>query len=189
MIPVLLASLGYGLAITLFFSLGAPWLRGHLKRMTMALAAVCALLHLPVPGVSLLAVLRGALGDLSIVTLVFLTILFFQGPRSLVPYPRSFALMGLAFFLLSFGLSPLHLYAWGYAPAVLPCLTGGLAFLLWLRGRRAFSLALLAALVGWRLHWLDSGNLWDYLLDAPLVMVALGRAVFLCIARKPLQAR
>jgi hypothetical protein len=151
----------------------------------MALAAVCALLYLPVAGASLLAVLRGALGDLSIVTLIFLSILFLQGPRPLLPRAGLFALAGLAFFFLSFGLLPLDLYALGYASAVLPCLTGGLAFLLWLRGWIAPSLALLAALAGWRLHWLDSTNLWDYLLDAPLVIVALGREVFLRIAKKP----
>jgi hypothetical protein len=183
--PALLASLGYGLAITLLFVRCAPGLRDRPGRRTMALAAVCALLHLPVAGISLLMILRGALGDLSIVTLIFLSILFLQGPRPLLPHAGLFALMGLAFFFLSFGLLPLDLYALGYASAVLPCLTGGLAFLLWLRGWIAPSLALLAALAGWRLHWLDSTNLWDYLLDAPLVIVALGREVFLRIAKKP----
>ncbi|MDR2366485.1 MAG: hypothetical protein LBD68_11650 [Zoogloeaceae bacterium] len=183
MIPVVLATLAYGLALTLLVS--RPWLRTHPKRMALALAAICALLHLPVLGISLLVVLRGVLGDLSIVTLVFLTSLFFQGPRPLLPSPRIFTLMGFAFFLLSFGLSPLHPYAWGYASAILPCLAGGLAFLLWLRGRYAFSLALLAALLGWRLHWLDSTNLWDYLLDAPLVVVALVHAVFCALPKSP----
>ncbi|MDR2626003.1 MAG: hypothetical protein LBC37_06685, partial [Zoogloeaceae bacterium] len=104
---------------------------------------------------------------------------------TLWPHAHWFALAGLAFFALSFGVSPLDPYALGYASAVLPGLTGGLAFFLWLRGRRALSLALLAALVGWRLHWLDSTNLWDYLLDVPLVMTVLGRSVFLRIAKKP----
>ncbi|MDR1063907.1 MAG: hypothetical protein LBL48_08275 [Azoarcus sp.] len=186
MMPALLACLGYGLAITLILARCAPWLRARPERMTIALAAVCALLYLPVAGVSLLAVLRGALGDLSIVTLVFLlSILFLRGPRPLLPHAGFFALMGLAFFFLSFGLLPLDLYALGYASAVLPCLTGGLAFLLWLRGWIAPSLALLAALAGWRLHWLDSTNLWDYLLDVPLVVVASSRAAFSRIARKP----
>ncbi|MDR2093321.1 MAG: hypothetical protein LBP58_08430 [Azoarcus sp.] len=190
MMPTLLASLGYGLAITLLFASCAPLaLRAHPRRMALALAAVCALLHLPILGISLLAVLRGALGDLSIVTLVFLSILFFRGPQSLLPYPRCFTLMGLAFFFLSFGVSPLHPYAWGYAPVVLTCLTGGLACLLWLRGGYAFSLALLAALLAWRLHWLDSSNLWDYLLDVPLVMTALGRDVFSGVAGRLPRAR
>ncbi|MDR1228572.1 MAG: hypothetical protein LBK55_06065 [Azoarcus sp.] len=185
MMPALLACLGYGLAITLILARCAPWLRARPERMTMALAAACALLYLPVAGVSLLAVLRGALGDLSIVTLVFLSILFLRRPGPLLPHAGFFALMGLVFFFLSFGLLPLDLYALGYAAAVLPCLTGGLAFLLWLRGWIASSLALLAALAGWRLHWLDSTNLWDYLLDAPLIVVASSRAMFLRIARKP----
>ncbi|MDR1228608.1 MAG: hypothetical protein LBK55_06270 [Azoarcus sp.] len=185
MMPVLLACLGYGLAITLLFARCAPWLRARPERMAMALAAICALLYLPVAGISFLAVLRGALGDLSIVTLIFLSILLLRGPRPLLPHAGFFVLMGLAFFFLSFGLLPLDLYALGYASAVLPCLTGGLAFLLWLRGWIVPSLALLAALAGWRLHWLDSTNLWDYLLDAPLVIVALGREVFLRVAKKP----
>jgi hypothetical protein len=179
MMPALLASLGYGLAISLFLVRCAPRLRDRPGRMTMTLAAVCALLSLPVAGVSLLMILRGALGDLSIVTLIFLSLLFFRGPRPLLP-PAGlflFAFLGLAFFFLSFGLLPLDLYESGYASAVLPCLTGGLAFLLWLRGRPLLSLALLAALIGWRLHWLDSTNLWDYLLDAPLVVVAFIRAL------------
>ena len=185
MMPILLASLGYGLAATLFLSRGAPWLRAHPGRMTMALAAACALLSLPVAGFSLLAVLRGILGDLSIVSLVLLSILFLGGPRPLLPHPRLFALAGLAFFALSFAWSPFNLYALGYAPAVLPCLTGALAFLLWHRGRHALSLAPLAALIGWRLHWLDSTNLWDYLLDVPLVMTVLVCSVFPRAAQKP----
>jgi hypothetical protein len=185
MTPALLASLGYGLALTLLLSLGAPWLRARPIRMALALAAACAFLHLPVAGVSLLAILRGVLGDLSIVSLVFLSILFLQRQRPLLPHAHWFALAGLVFFALSFGLSPLHLYAWGYASAVLPCLTGALAFFLWLRGMRALSLAFLAALAGWRLHWLDSTNLWDYLLDVPLVMVVLGREAFLRVTKKP----
>lgn len=185
MMPTLLASLGYGLAVTLFLSLCAPWLRARRGRMMAALAATCAFLHLPVAGVSLLAVLRGALGDLSIVTLVLLSILFFRGARPLLPHVRLLAPAGLAFFALSFAWSPLDPYSSGYASAVLPCLTGGLAFFLWHRGRRALSLAPLAALLGWRLHWLDSMNLWDYLLDAPLVMVVLGCEVFLRVTGKP----
>jgi hypothetical protein len=153
--------------------------------MALALAAAGALLHLPVAGVSLLAILRGTLGDLSIVTLVLLAVLFLRGLRPSLPHTRCLALAGLVFFALSFGLLPIDPYAWGYASAALPCLTGGLAFLLWLRGGRVLSIALLAALAGWRLHWLDSTNLWDYLLDAPLVMVLLGREVFLRVSGKP----
>jgi hypothetical protein len=184
MMPALLACLGYGLAVTLFFSLCAPRLRARRGRMAAVLAAACALLSLPVAGVSLLAVLRGVLGDLSIVTLVLLSILFFRGARPLLPHVRLLAPVGLVFFALSFAWSPFNLYALGYASAVLPCLTGCLALFLWFRGRRALSLAPLAALLGWRLHWLDSVNLWDYLLDVPLVMVVLGCEVFLRVTRK-----
>jgi hypothetical protein len=139
------------------------------------------LLHLPVgvEGISLLVLLRGTLGDLSIVSLVLLAARFTrrQGIVSL-PQVRVFALAGLTFFFLGFGLLPLDPYALGYDSAILPCLAGGLACLFWYRGKHALSLALLAALLGWRLHWLDSTNLCDYLLDVPLVIVALGHAVF-----------
>lgn len=182
--PAFLACLGHGLAVTLFLSRCIPWLRARRGRMTAVLAAVCALLSLPVAGVSLLAVLRGVLGDLSIVTLVFLFILFFRGARPLLPHVRLLAPVGLVFIGLSFAWSPLNPYAWGYASAALPCLTGCLALFLWFRGRRALSLAPLAALIGWRLHWLDSTNLWDYLLDVPLVMVVLGCEVFLRVTKK-----
>jgi hypothetical protein len=150
--------------------------------MAMALTAVCALLHLPVAGVSLLMLLRGVLGDLSLVSVVLLSSVFLRGQarKDILPLfgLRLFACMGLAFFFLSFGLLPLDPYAPGYGSAVLPCLTGALACFFWLCGKRVLALALCAALLGWRLHWLDSTNLWDYLLDVPLVVAALGGAAF-----------
>jgi hypothetical protein len=180
-ISVLPATLAYGLALTLFISRCAPVLRARTERRMLALVAVCAFLHLPIAGVSLLALLRGALGDLSLASLVLLAALFFRGhPRQGIAAPahvRVFAFAGLVFFSFGFGLFPLDPYESGYASAVLPCLAGGLALIFWYRGRRVLSLALLAALAGWRLHWLDSTNLWDYLLDVPLVAAALGHAV------------
>jgi hypothetical protein len=180
-IPAILSTLAYGLALTLFFFRLAPALRARPECRALALAAVCALLHLPVAGLSLLMLLRGALGDLSLVSLVLLGALFIQNQRQglvSLPQVRIFALLGLIFFFFSFGLLPLDPYEPGYASAIPPCLTGGLACLFWYRDRRALALALLAALLGWRLHWLDSTNLWDYLLDVPLVIAALGHAVF-----------
>ncbi|MDR1461636.1 MAG: hypothetical protein LBI68_00590 [Azoarcus sp.] len=188
MIPAILASLGYGLAISLIAFRCAAWLRSHPARMAAALAAACALLHLPVAGISLLTLLRGTLGDLSLVTIVILASAFLRAraqkqkntspPPLPLAYIRLFACAGLIFFLLSFGLLPIDIYIAGYASAALPCLVGALAFLLWLRGGRVLSLALLTALAGWRLHCLDSTNLWDYLLDVPLLVAALGCAVF-----------
>ncbi|MDR3213633.1 MAG: hypothetical protein LBT71_06945 [Azoarcus sp.] len=180
MIPAILATFAYGLALTLFFFRCAPALRARPGRKALALAAVCALLHLPVAGITLLVLLRGALGDLSLVSLVLLGVFFIQHRRQSIVtllQVRIFASLGLAFSLCGFGLLPLDPYEPGYDSAILPCLVGGLACLFWYRGNRALSLALLAALSGWRLHWLDSTNLWDYLLDVPLIIAALGHAV------------
>jgi hypothetical protein len=137
------------------------------------LLAILVCLHLPISGITLLSVLRGALGDPSPVTLVILTALFFGKKSETTAKSRRFqgmlVFLGWLFLFSSFGFSPIDVYAWGYQAKVLPLLAGGLALLAWFFGARTLALALLLGMTGWRLHWLDSQNLWDYLLDAPLL--------------------
>ncbi|MDR1647301.1 MAG: hypothetical protein LBR88_04600 [Zoogloeaceae bacterium] len=172
--PTFLATLSYGLALACVF----PGFRADSRRGVLLALPILVCLHLPVSGITLLSVLRGALGDLSLATLVFLaSLLHGREENRMTSRSRRFQqvsiFLGSLFFLFSFGYSPVDVYAWGYQAAALPLLAGGLALFAWFFGWRTLTVALLLGMAGWRLHWLDSPNLWDYLLDAPLLVSCL----------------
>ena len=75
-----------------------------------------------------------------------------------------------AFYPFALGLGMTDPYVWGYSSIAL--LAGVLIFALvcglagWVRGTWIFALALLA----WSVHWHESMNLWDYVLDPFLAL-------------------
>jgi hypothetical protein len=147
---------------------------------------VLFLLIVPLPvgdGVSLLGMLRGLFGGLSVTTVIFLLALTAQKTKGIPVFagqearwlPSLMALTALLFYPPALGLGPLDPYAWGYDEALaLPLLAGALALAAWFANWRMSALALILALSLWRLRLLESSNLWDYLLDPLLAFAALG---------------
>ncbi|GHT80274.1 hypothetical protein AGMMS49960_16920 [Betaproteobacteria bacterium] len=87
--------------------------------------------------------------------------------------PLILVAVAVLFYPPALGLGLIDPYAWGYDEAlVLPLVVGIAAFGGWLAGWRLSALALVLALVAWRLHLLASTNLWDYLFDPLLVLGA-----------------
>lgn len=173
----ILATGAWALALTLC----VPRLRGRPVRALVAVGVAVALLHLPLAGTTLLAALRGLFAEPALTTIVVLAALLltrvggavrFDGlERSLVAVLA--VAVGLAFYPPALGLGPVDPYAWGYGGALLPLVVGGVAMLACVGRCPVIALALVATLVGWRLHWLASPNLWDYLIDPLLVLGAL----------------
>ena len=113
---------------------------------------------------------RGMMGDLSVVTMLLL----WSSVLPSKPIPLGFKITALiaacAFYPFALGFGMTDPYVWGYSSIAL--LAGVLIFALvcglagWVRGTWIFALALLA----WSVHWHESMNLWDYVLDPFLAL-------------------
>ena len=120
------------------------------------------------------AYVRGAVGDLSIVTtlLLWTSLLLASKPAPLV-FKFALALTAIAFYPLALGFGMLDPYAWGYGS--IPFFIAVLFFAVvcglanWSKGVWIIAIAILA----WAAHWHESANLWDYLLDPFLAIWAL----------------
>jgi hypothetical protein len=129
------------------------------------------------------AYVRGVTGELSIVT----TLLLWSSLQTTVKktplgFKVSVLLIAVLFYPLALGLGMFDPYAWGYGSigllvaTILFAIACGLAG--WIKGVWIFSFAIMA----WAVHWHESANLWDYVLDPFLAIWALCsilRAVYL----------
>lgn len=153
-----------------------PW------RLRVGVGVLAVILLLPVGNLSLYMYPRALFGDLSLTTKLFLGawILYRLGGPKIVSNVefdlvfRSVAIFGLFFYPLSLGLTPFDPYAAGYTPglaivwvviAVIFCLKTGKPFI---------AAGLSAGTLGYLLSLQESENLFDYLIDAPLFLYALG---------------
>ena len=132
----------------------------------------------------LAAYVRGAIGDLSVVTTLLLWSALLPNNKSApFAFKLSIAMIALAFYPFALGLGMIDPYAWGY---------GSIAFLIavlvfavicglanWSKGVWIIGLAIIA----WAVHWHESANLWDYLLDPFLAIWAIF-GIFSALLRK-----
>ena len=130
----------------------------------------------------LAAYIRGVTGDLSVVSLLLLwssVLLDRIDPRNteahFVPMGFKVAIVVIVFSFYPFalGLGMLDPYGWGYASIgfliAVSIFAAILAIANWSKGAFIIALAILA----WSMHWHESANLWDYLLDPFLMLWAL----------------
>ncbi|MBU3626841.1 hypothetical protein ICN48_11440 [Polynucleobacter sp. JS-Safj-400b-B2] len=121
----------------------------------------------------LIAYVRGVTGDLSIVLtlLLWISLLPTNKPAP-IAFKLTVAIISLCFYPFALGVGMIDPYAWGY---------GSIAFLIavlffalvcglsnWSKGVWIIAIAILA----WAVHWHESANLWDYLLDPFLTIWA-----------------
>ncbi len=143
-----------------------------------ALAAVLVISLIPLGGLPLAGYLRGAVGDLSVTSLLLLG---FYLARLLGAQPRAsaqaasgrdalrllVASAAVVFYPLALGWGSFDPYRLGYGSfGFLACL---LALATWGALRASMVAAAIAlAVLAWSAGWYESPNLWDYLMD-PLV--------------------
>jgi hypothetical protein len=120
------------------------------------------------------AYVRGVTGELSIVTMLLLwSTLLPQNHRTPLAFTVSVAMLALVFYPPALGYGMFDPYAWGYGTLgllialVVFALICGIAG--WVKGVWFLSLAIIA----WSLHWHESTNLWDYILDPFLAVWAI----------------
>jgi hypothetical protein len=147
---------------------------------SLAALGAAATAWVPVNGIPVGGYLRGTMGDLSVTTMLLLgaAVLGVFG-RSLLDDKAKAALYGwavaagLILYPLTLGLTRWDPYALGFQPRVLVLLVAGIVIGWWWR-RRGAALVLTAGVGAFDLGILESGNLWDYLLDPWLFVWAAG---------------
>ena len=82
--------------------------------------------------------------------------------------------MALLLYPFALGWGPLDPYRSGFGSIGLILMLALLALWALRRGLALLSLTIALAVTGWSFNLLESTNLWDYLLDAPLALYALG---------------
>ncbi|GAB1232444.1 hypothetical protein [Ferrigenium sp. UT5] len=142
------------------------------------------LVMMPVFGLSLAGWLRGMVGDLSLTSVLLLAsaLIARLNPaagslgdvRERTALLAFLSVMALLLYPFALGLGPLDPYRSGFGSIGLIVMLALLALWAMRRGFTLLPLAIALAVTGWSLAWYESTNLWDYLLDAPLALYALG---------------
>jgi hypothetical protein len=120
------------------------------------------------------AYVRGVTGELSVVTMLLLWgSILPDAKKTPLGFKVPVALISIVFYPLALGVGMMDPYAWGYGSigflgaVILFAVACGLAG--WTKGIWIISFAMIA----WSVHWHESANLWDYVLDPFLAIWAL----------------
>jgi len=155
-------------------------------------AAAIVVLSIPLWGVSAAGCVRGMTGDLSVSTVVLLTLALL---RSMFGYAlveesnrqgmlKAIAVIALLFYPFALGFSTFDPYRLGYGNlwfmAALLVLAGWAS----LRYSMLLALCIALAVAAWSMGWYESPNLWDYLLDPWLALYAFAAQIKYRIARR-----
>lgn len=174
--------LGSAIAITVVSSKMLGVFKLPRVRLGWLLAAIFFAALLPIGGLPLAGYLRGAIGDLSITSLLLLCAALLHSLSGWpTPPDRNKLLLLIVFtaavlYPLALGWGNFDPYRLGYGNYwFLACLLG-LALLAVLRGLPTIAFAIALAVLAWSAGWYESNNLWDYLLD-PLVAVYAAVAI------------
>jgi len=120
------------------------------------------------------AYVRGVTGELSIVTMLLLwSSMLPAAKKTPLGFKVVVALISIAFYPLALGLGMLDPYVWGYGSIGFLIATTFFAIACGLAGWTKGVWILSIAIIAWTVHWHESANLWDYLLDPFLAVWAL----------------
>ncbi len=176
--------LGNAMVIAAFAS-RVPGLSGlGLGARRAVVAAVLVLALVPLGGgLPLAGYLRGATGDLSITSLLLLTLylLRYKGTSRLPPQasggrdalPALVVLTAVVLYPMGLGWGSFDPYRLGYGSYGMLAVLLLLALAAVLRGAALVAIALALAVLAWSAGWYASPNLWDYLLDPMVAVYAL----------------
>lgn len=154
-------------------------------RRSLRLAVILALtasgfLFVPINSVSLILQLKGVFADLSLTTVMLLTIWPLLRVNNISLNGSDFtwlcaAVLTLAFTLypMALGVGPYDSYMLGYQPSVLLTLVAAMGVLAVQKKYWVSAATVVVVLFGYWLRVLPSQNFWDYLLDPILVIFAV----------------
>jgi hypothetical protein len=157
----------------------------HAKRMLFMLA-VYGFVLLPILGLSLAGFLRGLVGDLSTTSVLLLLAALVAQLRHLAGgdgvawwnMRERFALylfvcvLALLLYPFALGIGMLDPYRSGFGGVGLLVMLALLSLWSMRRGSYLLPAACSLAVLAWSMGWYESTNIWDYLIDVPLVIYA-----------------
>lgn len=125
------------------------------------------------------AYVRGVTGDLSILSLLLVVFTWtgIAAFRIATATPILIALVAILFYPFALGLTMFDPYAWGYHSSLFVGLILGVAAIYFFAKRSWEALMISIAVIAWSVHWHESINLWDYLLDPFLAAWAIGISI------------
>jgi len=159
---------------------------GRGRRGLVFAAVAFALAWVPLGGLPLVGYVRGITGDLSVPTLVLLTLglagRFVSGVEPQERHALSVLVVLGALFLypMALGLGSFDPYRLGFAPSGLLVALFAVAVVAWFRQSYVLLTAILVAVSSHALVLMESPNLWDYLLDPWLVVASIYDLRSLC---------
>lgn len=148
----------------------------------LGLVVGAILLMVPIKGLSLVGYVRGVFGDLSVATgmisLFTLHWIIIGEKRFYSPQFRQFlwgiAGLGLILYPLALGLGPLDPYRWGFHSTLMIGVCFVVAVIALLKEHYLFLWWMLLGNAFYYFGFLESHNLWDYLIDPVAWLYAMG---------------
>ena len=175
-----LVGIAFAAAVLLVRLLGAKYLSRATGFLLVGILMVMALLPV-MQGLSLAGYLRGYLGDLSVTTLLLLTIVLLGKGKSLTSQWHNLlvliALTALIFYPLALGLGLFDPYRLGFGH--IGFMVSLLLLSLWCvyQQKNLIVWSICLALFAWTVGWSESNNMWDYLIDPWLSIYAVGAMI------------
>ena len=175
-----LVGIAFAAAVLLVRLLGAKYLSRATGFLLVGILMVMALLPV-MQGLSLAGYLRGYLGDLSVTTLLLLTIVLLGKGKSLTSQWHNLlvliALTALIFYPLALGLGLFDPYRLGFGH--IGFMVSLLLLSLWCvyQQKNLIVWSICLALFAWTVGWSESNNIWDYLIDPWLSIYAVGAMI------------
>jgi len=147
------------------------------QRLWLAVALLISVV-MPFGSLSVIEVVRGISGDLSITTLVLLT-LGLSGAGEIARKEKHslliFTVIGAcALYPFALGIGMFDTYRLGFCDLWFIVGLALLALAAWLRQHMLIASSVSLAVLAWSVGWYESSNLWDYLLDPWCSIYALG---------------
>ena len=133
------------------------------------------------------AYIRGVTGDLSILSLLLILFTWsgWSAFRIASVTPILIAVIAILFYPFALGLTFFDPYAWGYHSSVFAGTVLLIAAIYFFAKHSWEALMLSIAVIAWSIHWHESNNLWDYLLDPFLAAWAIGLSIRWMIWGRP----
>ena len=177
----LFTGLSVALLCVAWASLLLPLARLTLAVRLIIITVITLLVMLPLNGNPGWYAVRGIFGDSSITALFFYIAFILQQhfswqlyqPAELVLLRWLLAVTALLLYPFALGLSRFDSYSLGYANSWFLAILFIMALLFWWRSYYFLAISLTLSVAAWSLQLLESGNLWDYLLDPVFVVLLL----------------
>lgn len=177
----LIQQITYSLATSILILYLTTLPRRSIFFSAMAFMVLLLVVNIPLSkGSSLVEILRGVIGDVSISSLALMVLLL---RKTFEPQQSSFRILqrweksvlvviGLILYLSTFGIIPIDIYHYGYISEQMITVFSLLVFVLIILNRRIGYVWLIAYL-SFYFHLQQSNNLWDYLYDPILWLILL----------------